>query len=103
MARRSQFAIWKDTFCPTLNPRKKPSAGDADRFDDTSSQDLDAVLAANNACPETVWTLIDTDGKLSIAQGYHVVNRMGYYITEVAFDPTNEVHVRRYQQNDVAF
>jgi hypothetical protein len=34
--------------------------------------------------PEVIWTLLDCDGKLVVANGYHVVNRLGYYITQIA-------------------
>jgi hypothetical protein len=30
-----------------------------------------------------VWTLLDCDGKIRIAEGRHYVNRLGYFITEV--------------------
>lgn len=30
-----------------------------------------------------VWTLLDCDGELVICAGYHFVNRIGYFITEV--------------------
>lgn len=35
--------------------------------------------------PKLVWTLLDCDGKLYIAPGWHYVNRMGYFITTVPF------------------
>lgn len=31
---------------------------------------------------EHVWTILDMDGELMIASGYHFVNRMGYILTE---------------------
>ena len=33
-----------------------------------------------------IWTLIDLDGREYVSEGYHHVNRMGYFITEVAYD-----------------
>jgi hypothetical protein len=30
-----------------------------------------------------VWTLLDCDGKLYISEGYHHVNRMGYFVTKI--------------------
>ncbi len=30
-----------------------------------------------------VWTLLDCDGKARIVQGFHYVNRLGYFVTEV--------------------
>ncbi|MBK3780367.1 hypothetical protein G3A43_08855 [Paraburkholderia aspalathi] len=103
MTRRSQYEIWKDAFRPTRNPRKIPSLEDSNRFD-IFPDDLKRVLAAQKTCTEKVWTLIEGEnGKLYISQGYHLVNRLGYFITEVPFDPTNPVHVRRHAQRDVLY
>jgi hypothetical protein len=33
---------------------------------------------------DRVWTLVDCDGKLYICSGFHFVNRIGYFICEVA-------------------
>ena len=34
-----------------------------------------------------VWTLMDDDdGNLVITTGFHVVNRVGYYVTEIPWD-----------------
>ena len=36
-----------------------------------------------SVAPEKVWTLLDVDGGLYISSGYHFVNRVGYFVTEV--------------------
>lgn len=36
--------------------------------------------------PKRVWTVLDCDGELIIAAGFHFVNRMGYIITEKEWD-----------------
>ena len=102
MTRRSQYDILVDTFRPIKNPRKHPASADVTRFE-AMGQDLDQVLATAKYAPETVWTMLVNDGKFHIAQGYHLVNRAFYFITEVPFDPANPEHVRRYQQRDVAY
>lgn len=35
----------------------------------------------------TIWTQLDADGEVIIVNGYHHVNRMDYFITEVSYDP----------------
>lgn len=37
--------------------------------------------------PRTVWTLIEAEGRLFIESGLHIVNRLGYLVTRVAFEP----------------
>ena len=41
-----------------------------------------------------VWTLVETDGKLYILNGYHVVNKIGYHITEETWKPGQEIEVK---------
>ncbi|WP_347990065.1 hypothetical protein [Methylomonas sp. AM2-LC] len=41
-----------------------------------------AIAANHNS---KVWTLIEVDGKSFIESGYHYVNRLGYFITEIGF------------------
>ena len=36
----------------------------------------------------TVWTLVDADYGTCIINGYHYVNRIGYYITEEPYEPS---------------
>jgi hypothetical protein len=37
---------------------------------------------------DKTWTLVDCDGKCFICEGFHFVNRLGYFITEVPY-PSN--------------
>lgn len=50
-----------------------------------TGKDLQAVLQAQSANPNTVWTVIDIDRGFRIIPGMSVVNRIGYAITEVPF------------------
>lgn len=38
----------------------------------------------------TLWTVIDVDGKLYVVTGRHFVNRMGYVVTEEAWETADE-------------
>lgn len=43
----------------------------------------DEVAYVENVSPRRVWTYVDTDnGGLAIINGYHLVNRIGYFVTE---------------------
>ncbi len=49
---------------------------------ETYGEDLDFV----KSCDQTkVWTLLDCDGKMIIASGFHIVNRISYFVTEKSF------------------
>jgi hypothetical protein len=41
-----------------------------------------------------VWTLVETDGKLYILNGFRVVNKIGYHITEERWKFGQEIEVR---------
>lgn len=43
--------------------------------------------------PLTVWTIINCDGFESIESGYHFINRMGYYVTEIPRKENEEISV----------
>ena len=46
------------------------------------------------ACRENrVWTLIDADGHLYIVSGFHYVNRLDVYITEIAYNPNEDIEI----------
>lgn len=49
------------------------------------------LLAAQSE--HRVWTILDTDGFVSISSGWHVVNRIAHIITERPFDPRQEIEV----------
>lgn len=56
--------------------------------------ELDFVLHAAKTKPRTVWTVVDgDDGQRYIIAGYHVVNRIFYYITEQEWESDNEEYV----------
>ena len=35
---------------------------------------------------EKLWTIVETDTGMVLLPGYHYVNRMGYFITEIAWN-----------------
>jgi hypothetical protein len=55
---------------------------------ETHGAEYAQVMAALEKDPRTVWTLL-TPGSCThwvISSGYHIVDRMGYFITEVPFE-----------------
>lgn len=105
--RRSSLDLWIDTFQPTkntLNPPDDERALDGTMFE-TFGPELAHVQAVAKANPNCVWTLLEAsdNGNWYIGHGMHVVNRVGYFITEKPLDPANPQHVRRYLQKDVRY
>ena len=89
------FDKWFENFKPLVNPNSDGSGLCIDEYCymyETYGHDLEKVLkVVNSSTEEThIWTLIEGD------DGYHLVNRQGYFITlnpvptgssyEVAYD-----------------
>ena len=54
-----------------------------DKFE-TYGAELEFVRAQD---PRNIWTLVDgDDGNLYIVSGYHLVNRINYFVTEVPYE-----------------
>jgi hypothetical protein len=73
-----KFDAWDAKYQPMDN-HIDTNAGD--KFE-TYGEELDYVLSIANTEPARVWTLVDgDDGNLYITSGYHLVNRVNYFIT----------------------
>lgn len=73
-----QLDAWEAKYQPIQN-HLDPHAGD--KFE-TYGEELDYVLSIANSEPARVWTLVDGDDGLYITSGYHLVNRLAYFITK---------------------
>jgi hypothetical protein len=71
---------WEEKFKPTKNHFH--SDPDETMFE-TYGEEVEFVTKADN---KYVWTWIQGDMSDLIVAGYHYVNRLGYYITEVPWD-----------------
>ena len=73
-----ELDAWEDKHKPVRNQFE-----DNDKFE-TYGEELEFVRAQDPRC---VWTLVDgDDGNLYIVDGYHFVNRINYFVTEVPFE-----------------
>jgi len=62
-----------------------------DRLFETYGDELKTVLSTPL---DRVWTLLDNDaGDSVIVNGYHIVNRQGYFITEEPFNIDDEIEI----------
>ena len=74
---------WTAKYKPIKNHLDDNASGDGDMFE-TFGEELAFVLGSD---PKCIWTLVNGDnGNLYIVDGYHLVNRVNYFITEVPFE-----------------
>ena len=77
--KRIRYATWLKRYKPIMNTLVENAPYDGLMYE-TYDRELQVVRAARNDC---VWTLLDTGGRYStITNGFHYVNRIGYFITE---------------------
>jgi hypothetical protein len=75
-----------DAWEAKYKPIKNHLDDDNDKFE-TYGEELDYVRSVYDTDPRRVWTLIDgDDGNLYIVDGYHLVNRINYFVTEKPFE-----------------
>lgn len=53
----------------------------------------DRALVDKMVGTNTVWTLIEEDGIRSIIEGWHYVNREGYFVTEIPYSGSETFEV----------
>lgn len=67
---------WEETYKPIEN--QYGDRGWNGLIFETYGKDNDMVLLCK---PNHIWTWVDTDEGTAIMSGYHIVNRIGYFIT----------------------
>ena len=78
---------WVDQYQPTENPFDKDAGYEGCMFE-TYGEENEFVLDKLNR--NTVWTLITGDNEDSwVIPGYHIVNRMGFFITTKPWESTD--------------
>lgn len=75
------YEEWFDLYKPVQNPIDNNASFDGCLFE-TSGAEHKYIVDADQL---RVWTLLDNDGVLTVSNGYHRVNRMGYFVTEVPY------------------
>lgn len=78
------YDTWFDTYKPIQNHFDDNASMDGTMFE-TYGQELEFVQSQFEGNPGKIWTLIEEDGKTSVASGLRHVNRLGYYITEESY------------------
>jgi len=83
---RISYERWLAKYRPIKNHLDTNASFDGWMFE-TFGREVEFVRTQQ---AERIWTLVDCDGKSFICEGFHYVNRLGYFITEVAA-PANRI------------
>ena len=82
--RGMEYKDWLNKYKPITNPHcHAPFDG---LMFETFEKELDHVHRVRENNKQSVWTLIDADGRTMIIPGYRHINRLGYFITEVTWN-----------------
>ena len=82
---------WWDTYKPKTNPIDPMGSYDGCLFETHGSE----IQFVKEQTPENIWTLGDgDDGDMYICNGYSVVNRIGYFVTEVPCPPYTIIQIQ---------
>ena len=89
--RQISWQEFVDEFQPVKNQFDKDAAYDGYMFQ-TDDICIPNMLKFTPAC---LWTLLSEGNETWIANGYHFVNRLGYFITEIPFPIDSEIEADR--------
>ena len=76
---------WEEKYKPMTNT----ITNDGTTYE-TYGDELDFVMSQK---PEHIWTEIDGDDGVYIVNGYHLVNRLSYYITNVPHNEDDHIQI----------
>lgn len=89
MSVREDWEMFYNKYKPILNHLDDNASFDGFMFE-TFDDEIAYVEELRLSDPKRVWTIIEGDGVMVVSAGYHIVNRLGYIITEVHWDDENE-------------
>lgn len=87
------FEQWEETYKPIQNTVSNREEYNGWMFE-TYDEDEQFVKETAQKNPNVVWTVLTgTDEGDVLVQGFHYVNRLCYFITEIPFDDRDEIEV----------
>lgn len=81
LVKLTEDQFWEQ-FKPIKNHIVATSCYDGHMFE-TYGQEYEFIKEQLKVNPLTVWTLLDSENSSFISEGWHYVNRLGYFVTEV--------------------
>ena len=83
------FETWEEKYKLLKNHLDDNASYDGKMFE-TYGKELEFVKKQDN---NKIWTLVDEENEeMWILSGYHLVNRIGYFITEIPFEEDIQVN-----------
>ena len=82
--------LWEEKFKPIKNTFDDNASFDGIMFE-TYGEELDFVRSHYT---DHIWTYVDGDGGTYIINGYHLVNRIGYFVTEEQYDKSLDYEIQ---------
>ena len=93
---------WVDLFAPIRNPLREHAFND-DKYSEeqyqfeTFGEELEKLQELAKGKQHVIWTEICEGADGCIIEGMHSFNRMLYYLTEVAYIPTEHYAIDEYK------
>lgn len=87
-----QMEQWETKYQPVINASEQ-SSWNGTMFE-TYGDDYATVLTVAEKEPRRVWTWVDGDGGTFIVNGFRLVNRIGYFITEKEWNVGDHIEVQ---------
>lgn len=95
------YEQWIDKFVPTQNNLVEDASFEGMMFE-TYGAELEYVLqVVRKTNGLLVWTYIDGEGGTYIVEGYRLVNRIGYFVTQVPYDDSDAYEIQVTEDEDL--
>ena len=91
------FEEWEEKYIPIKNWLNKEE--DTTLFE-TYGVEVGFVIGIDYMDSRKVWTLIEGDAGLWVTNGYHLVNRLNYFITTEPYEGEDDIEVLYMEFND---
>jgi hypothetical protein len=91
-----KYDEWFDKYKPIKNQFNSHAGFEGTMFE-TFGEELEFL---NHVDPDTIWTWTDGGDYSVISNGFHFVNRMGYFITEESYDPDEDIEIDIYEPDE---
>jgi hypothetical protein len=88
---RISYEQWERRFRPIINPFDPYAAYCGSMFETYGAV---AEYVKTRVPSRRVWTLFEADGKTFICEGFHYINRLGYFITEVPYSSNRQYSIK---------
>lgn len=82
MSKKSDYEIWEEKYKPILVESLETN-DKSPRMFETYGEDLKLLSLIPK---EHIWTLIDVDGSLYLSPGFHIANRLNYFVCMEKWD-----------------